>query len=542
MNTLSLVGNDVYTDLEFFNSFENDDNETIIKVFNEFTPNKSSFDYIKNELLYPIYDIESLKDRQNKLKQIEEIYNNNIDQVESLLQIIKGNENDIISLYKKTENSDVVDIMDMVFFQSKVFNYLNFNNKGSLLTLKNVYNIIVGPSIGIISPIFYILSPYLILKYKFKFKIPIILFIKVLFKTILNVSSTGVNRILFLSLFTYGLSIFIYIQGLINSYELAKNTFKVTKHIVNKMTNVYSYLDACKSLNVLFKNENSKFSNMLAHLSKVKLSFLNFGEKLSHFKKINLIELEEYIQSTNIILSKIVYTKLIKKYDMCYTNFIESNETYISAEQIYHLSIKNAVKNNFSLEANNCIITGPNAAGKSTFMKAIALNIILSQTIGIASANKFDITPFYYINTQINIPDCKGKQSLFEAEMYRCKYNIDIVTTLPKDKKAFILMDEVFNSTNVIEGISGSYAILERMSRLSNVCTLVTTHYLYLAKLKHFSKYKMNVKYIDDNITYPYILNKGISKQLVALELLKENFDNEILDIAINIKNKLINV
>jgi hypothetical protein len=52
----------------------------------------------------------------------------------------------------------------------------------------------------------------------------------------------------------------------------------------------------------------------------------------------------------------------------------------------------------------------------------------------------------------------------------------------------------------------------------------------------------MNVKYIDDNITYPYILNKGISKQLVALELLKENFDNEILDIAINIKNKLINV
>jgi DNA mismatch repair ATPase MutS len=103
-------------------------------------------------------------------------------------------------------------------------------------------------------------------------------------------------------------------------------------------------------------------------------------------------------------------------------------------------------------------------------------------------------------------------------------------------------MDEVFNSTNVIEGISGSYAILERMSRLSNVCTLVTTHYLYLAKLKHFSKYKMNVKYIDDNITYPYILNKGISKQLVALELLKENFDNEILDIAINIKNKLINV
>jgi DNA mismatch repair ATPase MutS len=169
------------------------------------------------------------------------------------------------------------------------------------------------------------------------------------------------------------------------------------------------------------------------------------------------------------------------------------------------------------------------------------LNVILSQTYGIANALTFCISPFYFINTQINIPDVKGKQSLFEAEMFRCKYNLDIVSNLPKDRKALILMDEVFSSTNVVEGIAGAYGILKKMSSFSNVCTIVTTHFLYLTKLKSFEKFKMNVKFDEmEQISYPYKLEHGSSKQLVAIELIKKNFDEDVINTSLSIKKKLL--
>ena len=60
-------------------------------------------------------------------------------------------------------------------------------------------------------------------------------------------------------------------------------------------------------------------------------------------------------------------------------------------------NIDNIVKNDIVLDPNNnLVITGPNAGGKSTFIKSIAINIILSQTLCIAFCDKIELTPFYY--------------------------------------------------------------------------------------------------------------------------------------------------
>lgn len=214
----------------------------------------------------------------------------------------------------------------------------------------------------------------------------------------------------------------------------------------------------------------------------------------------------------------------------------------MNAVNTFHISIEKPIPNTIHLNKSNCIITGPNAAGKSTFIKGLLLNILFSQTYGIACADQFSMTPFYFINSQINIPDCKGKQSLFEAEMYRCKQYLDIVSQLPTHLKSINFMDEVFSSTNVIEGVSGAFGILQKISTFTNVCAIVTTHLLYLTKLQSFVKYKMNVQINDEDgtITFPYKLEKGNSKQLVAIELIKNNFDSDVIETALNIKKKLL--
>ena len=55
-----------------------------------------------------------------------------------------------------------------------------------------------------------------------------------------------------------------------------------------------------------------------------------------------------------------------------------------------------------------------------TYIKSIIECIILGQTIGIVPAAELSITPFANITTYLNIPDCQGKESLFQAEMNRC--------------------------------------------------------------------------------------------------------------------------
>jgi DNA mismatch repair protein MutS len=190
------------------------------------------------------------------------------------------------------------------------------------------------------------------------------------------------------------------------------------------------------------------------------------------------------------------------------------------------------------------IVTGPNAAGKSTFIKSIILNVLMSQTLGIACATEFSLTPFYFINSQINIPDSKGVESLFEAEMYRCKYNLDIVKDIPKTRKAIVIMDELFNSTNVVEGVSAGYSILNKLSSYKNVLTILTTHYPYLTKVPNFVRYKIDAtidKENTDSINYNYKLSKGLSKQYLALRILKKNdFDPDLIEFAKQIQKRIL--
>jgi DNA mismatch repair ATPase MutS len=97
----------------------------------------------------------------------------------------------------------------------------------------------------------------------------------------------------------------------------------------------------------------------------------------------------------------------------------------------YFPSLVNAqpVKNTYKID-KNLIITGPNAAGKTTLLKATIFNIILSQQLGYGFYKKANIIPYDMIHCYINIPDTSARDSLFQAEAKRCK---DILTKIELD-------------------------------------------------------------------------------------------------------------
>jgi DNA mismatch repair protein MutS len=315
------------------------------------------------------------------------------------------------------------------------------------------------------------------------------------------------------------------------TYQELENTVNIPEMRTNlhKLLSLFTD-DVCREKSCLRDNKGiilTAYHNFLEEQDKLLLLLKYIGKIDAFFSIAKLFE---------------VYEDNDNKY--CLVDYIKYDKPYLKLENTWHPFLnKEPILNNIEIgnDNNRCVlITGPNAAGKSTFIKTLIMNIYLSQTIGIAAGSKLEITPFQLIDTYLHIPDCKGRDSLFEAEMHRCKKYINIIKNMKKDEFAFVVMDEMFSSTNYIEGFSAAYAVLNKLSSYNNSLSLVTTHYTKLSKLEsttdgNIKNYNFYIKRDkDNNIIYPYKIKKGVSNQFIALELLKlNNFDKDIIDLAI---------
>jgi DNA mismatch repair ATPase MutS len=201
-----------------------------------------------------------------------------------------------------------------------------------------------------------------------------------------------------------------------------------------------------------------------------------------------------------------------------------------------------AVENDWCLGESNALLTGPNAGGKSTLLKATLAAVLMAQTLTIAPCSGgCRLTPFSYLSSHINVPDSAGRESLFEAEMHRAKRNLDTLSALAPGRRALIVMDEIFSSTNPVEGIAGAFAVARRLAAHPGALCIISTHYTYLCKLERetgglFLNFRMPVGDTDK-----FKLMRGVSRQYVALELLRRSgFDEGIVSDAIEVKRTLL--
>jgi DNA mismatch repair ATPase MutS len=557
------INTELYNDLEIFKDLKNDKNTVFNKLNNTSTIGGSY--YLKKLLENPINNITFLNNKKNSLMNLFNIIENNKN-IFSKLQKLKETENDIFWIL----NDKIIDenLLNILYFNNYFSKYLN--NSSYILTTSTIFKIFVSPVVGILSPIIYFILPYMLIRFKFNIKFNFISYIKFMFKYYMNMNFGQMMGKPYLDVIRKIWMLFtliFYFNSIFNSIELGKLTYKLNNIICDHMDNINIYINNGFEIfeilynQELFKNifniklENLKDNEFLLNLKNLKKCkneyFNNFGEKLKLYKILEKDILLKFVNITYLCDTICSLYLLKKNNNLVYPNYINSTKPYIKIKGLHHPNIdKNKViKNDIILDNNNnLIITGPNAGGKSTFIKSIAINILLSQTLCINFCDDIGLTPFYYISSQINIVDNKGYESLFEAEMNRIVKNYNIINECNKNNKFSILfLDELFNSTNMIEGISGSYGICKKLSEFNNNITLLTTHYTYLYKLKDtgkFKNYKMNA-IIDkdkDKITFPYKICKGVSKQYIALELLKNNLveNKDILEESIKFKQKIL--
>jgi len=190
----------------------------------------------------------------------------------------------------------------------------------------------------------------------------------------------------------------------------------------------------------------------------------------------------------------------------------------ICFQNIYHPLIKNAVTNSMQRE-KNILLTGSNASGKSTFLKTVAVNAILSQTIYTAAAKSYALPYTMVCSSMALRDDLSQNDSYYMAEIKSLKRIMD---KAKEGRNVLCFIDEVLRGTNTIERIAASSEILKYFRR-SNVICFAATHDIELTYILEgcYANYHFEEEVSGDDVKFNYRLNKGRTVTRNAIRLLK---------------------
>ncbi len=210
--------------------------------------------------------------------------------------------------------------------------------------------------------------------------------------------------------------------------------------------------------------------------------------------------------------------------EYCVPEFLTQKESArtLRIRQLYHPLLHEPVKNDIAINGG-VLLTGSNASGKSTFLRAVALNALLAQTIHTCMADSWQGGMFRIYSSMSLKDDLESGDSYYMAEVKSIRRILQEVEEAAKEgKQVLCFVDEVLRGTNTVERIAASTQILKALAG-ENVICFAATHDLELTKLLEgiYENYHFEEQIEADDIAFPYRLQKGPAVSRNAIALLK---------------------
>ena len=530
------VFENLYNDLELLKSNNSSKNSFYSKLFSPITPHGKLL--LQRWSKYYTSNVGFLKDSQK-------LYKNYINVNSNPKLCVKA-----YDLWKKTSEDEN--------FKEK-YHYIEWekclwlNKSSSFLLILSFYSIL-SPVLNLIAPIIILIIPFLIIKIM---KIPITVssYVMVLKKQLdkhsfgqlfTRFSKVSFSQRIYL-LMCFGMYVYNIYQNIISCYQFYTNThfinnyFKTMKQYIKYTKNkLENYIALIKNLKTHAKHKEY----LLANLNEIYI----LSDTLSHIPNatINPLKLKSmgFTMKQFYLMNNSKKLQNILKFSFGFNGYLDNlnglkikinnknirpatftKKSNIKLKNCYYPMIKGKIIKNTVDISNNIIITGPNAAGKTTLLKTIIINILITQQLGLGFYDKCKISPVDYLHCYLNIPDTSARDSLFQAEARRCNNILTLINKYP-NKKHFCIFDELYSGTNPYEAIASAYSYLDFISINKNVKFVLTTHFIKLCKLfkknSKINNYNMETHLNNKDVAnYLYKLIPGISKIKGGVTVLK---------------------
>ena len=432
-----------------------------------------------------------------------------------------------------TSNNDpiVVESLSQIFWKKDAFGSF-FNTVPFVLNGLITWKTIVLPGVAILMPLIALIVPFLVLNMTssistsdYLVHVKHVLLQQISIPSFLRSKGTD-DRIgfLFESLFI-GLTLATFISSLWNQIQSALHLRSIWNNVQIQGRAILKMVSVSRNMLEQLKTLDMKYQRVLR-------SIIHRGEELhekckmlpndelvafgSIWNDITLIEeLSEWIGRVDALAA------IASLDNICIPRI--SAKVELNLREVSHPELQTCIKNSFSAggtTSTHAILTGPNRGGKTTFCRALGLAIITAQTWGFAWARRMTWSPFSTIYTALETNGVLGNMSKFESEIDFAK------TVLGTQGSCFVMMDEIFHSTNATDGVAASTVFLKQLYDRKDIISLISTHYKELATL--FGKSSATVVQMvahekpGGKLEYTYTMAPGISGTSSVMEILAE--------------------
>ncbi|WP_397447045.1 DNA mismatch repair protein MutS [Polaribacter sp. R77954] len=302
----------------------------------------------------------------------------------------------------------------------------------------------------------------------------------------------------------------------IKSIKFKTEFIAFEKNVSNEF--LFAFWFIFELIKVMFNIEYLMFNSFLKSISKEKKSI----EKLFLF----IGEIDTAIATASLKAGNL---------QICSPSF--TNDFSFNVAGIYHPLIDNCIENNLNLKSKSMLLTGSNMSGKTTFIRTVAVNSILAQTLHFCFAKSYT-APFYKLYSSIRISD-----DLLDQTSYYLQEVLTIKELIEASKNTFpclFVLDEIFKGTNTVERISGGKAILSYLNKKQHT-VLVSTHDIELTEFlqkENYNLYHFSEHIKNEQLIFDHKLKLGKLKTRNAIQILEiYNYPKEVIKDAKDIEN-----
>lgn len=305
---------------------------------------------------------------------------------------------------------------------------------------------------------------------------------------------------------------------LVQSIGVAKRLTKLALPQQEELKKLFHPLKDILKFGVSFRvKSNSEGELLFEYLNiMLMLPFISYHVVLDRVKKYNkeAVALWKLLGQVEVACALLNYRTILPV--SCQPTFREGG---IEGTTVYHPLVENAVANPVDWKQNT-LVTGSNASGKSTYVRAIAINCILSQTIYTCLAEEFKLQRGHVLTSMAVEDDIFEGDSYFVAEIKSIKRVLEKVKT---GERCYCFIDEILKGTNTIERIAASSSIVEWLNDYPSL-VYVATHDIELTEILknscdnvHFEEQVTK----EQGIAFDYLLKQGPARTRNAIQLLK---------------------